>query len=352
MLLGVSSGISLVSTTFLTMYAGRVLGIQEFGKLGIALAISVIVMSVVDFGLNVTLAREISIRPQQLAVCFTSALLIKTVIAVGTMVVIMFTNYPWDVKLATIGLSLYSICISFVNLFSGIFQAREWFGLISAAKIEGILRLSFGVIFLVHSKSVFSVVLAYLLAGLITLVFSIVVFRRRIGQFNFHLKRLELKFFFVESSFLAIAFIIWTATLRQSTLILSTFHKVETVAIYEAANQWIGPISTVIYTLIATVVFPKIARFYVSSIKQAELIFRRSTFNYPSGRWNIHICFHFRQADYSSKCWFPIPCFGKCFKNIDMGNFIPQPCGSRWKCTCGNRASTFVIACGNYFVYH
>ena len=274
-ILGAASAVSLISTMGLSMYAARVLGVDEFGKFSIALAISYLILSFVEFGLAPTVTREISINPARLEIHLSSACLLKAIISGLSLVVVAFLNYPMDIKIAIWGMSFYSIILSFVNLFSSVFQAYERFNWMAAIKMEGVIKLVLGILILSGVKTVSGVVLAWVIAALLTILLCLLIYRWGIGPMHFHIDWENVKYVFIESSYLAIAYILWMAATRQGTFILSLLKGVKEVAIYEAANQWVGLVSTSVYALFAAVMFPKLAKLYVISKKQSQRLFER-----------------------------------------------------------------------------
>ena len=178
------SGILLV---VLLVFAGRLLGDEDYGKFSYALALAMIFETVVDFGLQGVTTREVARNPGRaptlVAHVFGLKFALAAVAAGGLVLVVRLENPEPDVRWACYLLGVSSICRSYVLTARHTLQGFERFGADSAIVLaDRALLLLFGVAALEGGLGLIGLASSFVAARVLSLSVAWVVLAGRIGR--------------------------------------------------------------------------------------------------------------------------------------------------------------------------
>lgn len=263
--------ISYTLTFFSTIYIARYLGTDGFGILSFALAFAGMVSIFADMGLNTLIVREVARNKSSTDKYLTNVLVIKTILAVFTFltvsVVINLLNYPPETILIVYLLAFSIILNSIFGIFNSIFQAYEKMEYQAVGQILNSVTIFVIVLTAIYlNLNVIAFAFNYLIASIIVLVYSVVVY-----LWKFHLPEIR-----VDLSF-------WKPTLKESSpygligifsmvyvwidsLFLSLFQGNDAVGIYNAAYKLVM-VFLFIPTIFNLSIFPVMSNFFIKSKK-------------------------------------------------------------------------------------
>lgn len=261
--------ISYIFSFFITIYIARYLGTEGFGILSFALAFTGMFSVLADMGLNTFMVREVAREPAARDRYVTNIFLIKTLLAVLTLILIVVTinllEYPPETILVVYILSLYIILNSLGGIFNSIFQAyqqMEWQSIgtiLNSALLLGVVLMA---IYL--NLDVVAFASSYLLVSAVVLIYSFLIY---IWKFHLPQFRVDLAFWHPtlgEAWHFGLISIFSTVYVWIDTLILSLFQGNEAVGIYNAAYRLV-----LVYLFIPTVfnmsIFPVMSRFFIDA---------------------------------------------------------------------------------------
>ncbi|MEG3224056.1 MAG: hypothetical protein BME94_00670 [Methanobacteriales archaeon Met13] len=265
----ISQVVSYVLTFFSTIYIARYLGTDGFGILSFALAFTGMVSIFADMGLNTLVVREVARNKSLTDKYLTNVLVIKTILAVITALIVILVinllNYPPETILVVYLLALSIILNSIYGVFNSIFQAYERMEyqavgqIINSTTIFGIVLIA---IYL--NSSVVAFAFNYLIASVVGLVYSVTIY-----FWKFYLPEVR-----VDISF-------WKPALKEAwpygligifsmiyvwidSFFLSFFQGNGAVGIYNAAYK-LGMVFLFIPTVFNLSIFPVMSKFYINS---------------------------------------------------------------------------------------
>ena len=275
-----ASLVNIVIGFFFTMYVARYLGVQGYGVLSFAIAITSIFAIFTDIGLNKLAIREVA-RDRFLAGKYLGNLaVLKLILCVASFGLIALTvnlmHYP-DQTIYVVYLVALSVVVNaFNSTFYSIFQAHERMEFVSAGQIlTAILQLAVAIMAVSKGLSIIVIASSYLLASVITLgysaVTSILKFSRPSLQIDFSFWKETLK----EAWPFGLGMMFASIYYWMSSVMLSWLKGDEVVGLYSAAYKpaLLFQFFPVAYS---AAVFPVMSKFHSSSGESLRFTFEKS----------------------------------------------------------------------------
>ncbi|MBI2559356.1 flippase [Candidatus Woesearchaeota archaeon] len=262
------------------VYLARSLGKDNFGIFSFGLAFGLIVMVIVDFGLNQLFVREISRNKALASKYLFNGIIIKIFLAGFAMIIAyLFLNimdYPSQVKIVAYIMLLFALVQSFNELCFSVFRAFERMHYEMGIKILRMLVLISSVFYLVKNNYGLAVsVWAFPAAEFIVLSIATVIVYARFAKISFEFDYGFSKMIVKESSLFFFSAIFTTLYLYADQIMISKLRSTTEVGIYSAAaNITIALIF--IPLMYANSIYPVISRFYINSKKSLKLVYERS----------------------------------------------------------------------------
>jgi len=254
-------------------YIARYLGPTVFGKFSLVIAFISFFTVLSNLNIDTILTRELSRNFERRNVLIGNAFTIKGILSVFavalSVIVVYFTPYDTNTKLAIVFRSSVLIFLSYSLTLTSIFQSRfdmKWaaganlaskvlFGLLAFAVIN--LKLSF--VLLIIASSV-----GFVLETLILFFAS-----RKYARPGFFFDRKVIKWLIMESLPIAISGMFYIIYARIDVLMLSFMKGAESIGFYSAAYSLIESTYIIPSTLMISM-FPLFSLYYKSSIESFQ----------------------------------------------------------------------------------
>ena len=285
-LLFVSQVISRLLAFFYVMYTARYLGAKGFGILSFALAFTGIFGVLADLGLGQLTIREVARNKSLAGKYITNISVIKVILATITfgliVLVINLLGYPEQTIKVVYIIALSVIFSAFTGMFNSVFQAFEKMEYVSLGRILNSVLIFIGVFFAIeHSFGVVGFSSLYLMANIIVLCYSLVVFQWGFGSkvFTASNKLLEIDWSFWKQIIkkalpFGLSAIFVTIYFRIDSVMLSLLKSNEAVGWYSAAYKIVDVFTSFVPGVIYAVAYPIYSRHFKS--KDLKYIYIRS----------------------------------------------------------------------------
>jgi O-antigen/teichoic acid export membrane protein len=276
----VSQMITYIIGFFITIYTARYLGVEGFGTLTLALALTGIFVVFTDLGLGTLTVREVA-RDKSLAYKYVgNTTVMKLILSIITSVLIIITvniiHYPELVKNV-----IYIITISMLfNTFSGIFysilQSFEEMEYQSIAIILNSTIMLVGILLAIYFKlDIIIIALVYIIANAVNFIYIFVIY-----TYKFHLPKIEVDLNFWKPTIkqalpLSLTSIFAILVFRIDTVILSIIKGELAVGFYNAAYRLMEAL-IFFPSLYTTAIFPVFSTLYISSKKPLSFAYEKS----------------------------------------------------------------------------
>lgn len=262
------------------VYLARSLGKDNFGIFSFGLAFGLIVMVIVDFGLNQLFVREISRNKDLASKYLFNGIIIKTLLAGLAMLIaylfLNIMNYPAQVKIVAYILLLFALMQSFNELCFSVFRAFERMYYEMCIKILRMLMLVGLIFYLVKNNYGLVVsVWAFPAAEFIVLGVAAFIVYTKFAKISFEFDYRFSNRIVKESSLFFFSAIFTTLYLYVDQIMISKLRNTAEVGIYSAAAN-IAIALVFIPLMYANSIYPVISRFYIKSKKSLKLVYERS----------------------------------------------------------------------------
>jgi len=258
------------------VYLARYLGAAGFGVLSAALALTGIFSILADLGTGTYITREIARNPErapELAGAGLGNRLILSFIVLILIFLFPLTGiYRGAAAAVVMFIAGYMLVSSFGSFFNSIFQGFQRMEYQTIWNILNSFFILVGVLCVVWlGGDVVSVAVAYLLAAIFSLLYSIIIFRRRFftPRISSDLGMLRESLPFGITSVFALIYF-WI-----DSVMLSFMKGEVSVGLYSAPYRLLTVITS-LYSVYLFAVFPVMSRFYVESSESLKFTYRRS----------------------------------------------------------------------------
>jgi O-antigen/teichoic acid export membrane protein len=275
-----SNVLAYVFTFLTTVYSARYLGVEGWGILSIALAVTGIFGFLTDLGLSSLTVREVA-RDKSLAnKYFANTTAMRIFLGLITFGVIAFVSYlsgySQEITYVIYIMAISTILGSFTGVFYSIFQAYEKMEFQSLATIiSNIIMLALTLAAIYLGVSVIGFALVYVIVGIFGFIYILFIYMKK-----FSLPRLEIDLEFWKSSLkealpFAVTGIFVTIYFWLDSFLLSIMVGNDAVGIYNAAYRLIF-VFLFIPTLFITALFPVMSRHFESAKDLLKLEYEKS----------------------------------------------------------------------------
>lgn len=275
----ISNILSYVLAFFTLIYSARYLGVEGFGTLSLALAFTGIFSVCMDLGLYSLTIREVA-RDKSLADDYVANITsIKIILGIITLmlifIIVYIIGYNQQTTLVIYIIALYTLFITFSQLFYAVFQAYEKMEYQSFGGVLSSLLLLAGVLTAIYFKfNLIQFSLIYLVTGAIILIYALIAYFHKFSlpKMAFHVT--HWKDLILESWPFAITGISINIYTYIDTVLLSVIIGSDAVGLYNAAYRLVL-ILIFIPAVFNISVFPLMSKYYVSSKESSNLIFEK-----------------------------------------------------------------------------
>ncbi|MCA9308193.1 flippase [candidate division WWE3 bacterium] len=262
--------ISVAITVGATIIITRSYGREAYGDFNLMQAFPGLFFIIADFGLNAIVAREITKHPELEQKYFSNTLLLRILISVTLMIfglfIVKLRNYAPQLELG-INLSLLLIATQALLATTNIiFQTKKRLYLATISNLIGYIAILLLIIILAKANaSVIWVNFAYVIGGVISLIFAIYKLKQLGVLFKLEFDLPLIKRLLVATLPLGLMFVFSQINFKIDTLLLDAaslpesfgLNRAETLAIYGLAYK-IFEVALVIPTFFMNAAYPRI----------------------------------------------------------------------------------------------
>ena len=278
--LAVSEVISKLLQLFIFIYLARALGKESFGVFSFAVAFSLLIVIIADFGLSTFLIREISRNKKAASKYLSNAFVSKIFLALITIAAAYaFLNvmgYSGEMRLVAYIMLSFAILQSFTDLYYSIFRAFERMHYDAFIKVLRMLILV-GIIFYAirNNFNIITASLAFPITELVVFIITVILVYTRFIKpgFGFDLK--FSKDILKKSSFFCLSIAFAGMFMYIDAIMLSKLRSSAEVGIYVAASNIILALIFV-PMMYANAIYPVISRLFMSSKKSLKFAYEKS----------------------------------------------------------------------------
>ena len=258
-----AEGIAKCILFILTIIIARYLGPESYGEYSFAFNFVTLFIIVVDFGFNKFFVREVSRQKNRAKKFIDNILFIKLILFLKTFLLIVITIQFLD-KTSHTKLLVYLVVVwigiqSFNQFFQSIFQVFEKMEYEAIARvIMPFSLLIFVGITIWFDLGMHVLIISYVVAGIITLLFLVRTVRKRFVKFNITIDLEFLKYIIKEAWPFALMVIGGTIYFSIDITLLSYFKDDFSVGVYSACVN-IYRVALLPSAMICTALFPRIS---------------------------------------------------------------------------------------------
>ncbi|RZN35106.1 MAG: flippase [Methanosarcinales archaeon] len=264
----------------LSIFIARVLGATIFGTYTFVLAFIAVFAVFSDMGYNTLLVREVARDKSQAGKYLNNVLSIRLALSLTILgliaIIINVLGYPEDIKNIIYIFGIYTLVISFSDVFKVTFRAFEKMKYESYITIlSNVVKVSLGLLILFLGYGLLEISLVFLLSGIFDLLISFLVCEKRFVK-----PRMELDTDFWKSTItsalpLGLLTMLGLICVKIDTLMLAMMKGVVVVGWYNAAYNLVLGFRPIPH-IFMNALFPLMAHYYVSSEKSLRIGYERS----------------------------------------------------------------------------
>jgi len=267
----VAEVVSKAPTFFLNILIIRYLGTQDYGKFAFAFAFASMFAAFADFGLSILTVREVAKNKKLVTKYINNFLPLKLLLALATLfaifTTIQFLGKSPEIKILVYLVAAFTIITSFISFFQAIFQAFEKMEYLAISKIAYSFSFCSIILFIIWQKMGLKILVGgYIGAGLITLVVTIILVRKRFAKFRFKVDYNFLKKTLSQVWPFGLIALLGSLRVQINTIQIGIISTNTQVGLYGAASQFIL-ILAVVAGFFFTPLFPALAKEYGRSKK-------------------------------------------------------------------------------------
>ncbi|KZX12582.1 flippase [Methanobrevibacter curvatus] len=258
----------------------RYLGVGEFGIVNFSISFAGIISIAMDFGISIYTVRTLSRKPQItsrfLGVTIPLKIILSTCAMMVSFLILLIMNSDALTIEVCLIIVLQNAFIGMVNLFNGVFQAHEKMKYQAIGTIINSLFLLLGVLVSIYfNLGIVGVVISYLVASIISVVYGFIKANRKIVSPKFEINtKYWKKIIILSSSFGLTAIFTSIYSLIDSVMLFNMIGN-DAVGLYSAAFKIVAVFLT-IYGVYSSVVFPFMSKFFKDSKTQLKISYRKS----------------------------------------------------------------------------
>jgi O-antigen/teichoic acid export membrane protein len=254
---------------FILVYTARYLGVEGFGILSFALAITGIFTVLLDLGLSTLLVREIARNKKEVNDYIPNISSIKILLAIFTLGIIFvflcISGYDEQTIQVVLLITIYTIFTAFSQVYYALFQAFEKLEYQSIGSILAAILLFIGILMAIFFN--FNIVqfsFVYVVVGIVMFLYILILFLNKFDIPKLKFDTSKWKSYLLEAWPFAITGISINLYLYVDTIILSQIKGPDAVGLYNAAYRLIY-VLFFIPIVFNNAFFPLMSRYYISS---------------------------------------------------------------------------------------
>lgn len=267
---GISQIIVSLLTFILLIYIARYLGAAEFGKYNFAMSFTLLFTIFADIGISQLIIREIARNNHLTGKYLINASMIKILLSLVTFGLIIFTvnlmDYPQDVMNIIYLFGIYTILMSFAQMFLSIFQAFEKMEYTAVIMItEKVVLIPLGLLVLFCGYGLIELAYVYVIAGAIDAIIGLILIltkiKSEIPKIDFSIwKNLTIKAIpFGLNSLFGMFFF------KVDTILLYILKNDVAVGIYNAAYNPLLSFGGILSGMVVSAIYPVMSKQFISS---------------------------------------------------------------------------------------
>lgn len=272
-----------ISVTAIVMVSiARIFGVQEFGKIALAITITSILFFVADFGLTIYSTREVARDNSIIGALAATSIRIKIVSSGLTLfiawLVTTLLNYPPDTTLLIYLFSGSAIIFSFSSFFIGILRGSNRFDNEAIIYfVQNVMLLLLVLLVIKLDQSIVNIAFAFIASRVAGLLTSLYFYYRLKGKHYLSASFLTVKDVSRKSFPFATHALFGIIYMQADTVFLSKMSGDIEVGLYQAAMRIII-VLLYLQEIMVTAFFPSLSKLYKYSIK--ELIKKSKRLNF------------------------------------------------------------------------
>jgi len=261
-----------------TVYLVRYLGVENYGVLSFALALTNILLILADFGLNTLMTREVardkSLTQKYLNHIFSVKILQVSILVSLVILFVKLVGYPEQTVFVLYFMMLYLVFSTLSGIFPALFQAYEKLEYQSIAVVLNSLLMLIGVFILInYNCGLLMFTFLYAIVSSLVLIYYLFI---AMSRFKFPKPSLTFDWVFWKVTIKTAAQfgligVFSTLYVTIDSVMLSFMQGNEAVGLYNAAYR-IVLLLLFIPGAINVAIFPLMSRLYGSSRKSLEII--------------------------------------------------------------------------------
>jgi O-antigen/teichoic acid export membrane protein len=265
---------------FITIYTARYLGVEGFGILSLALAITGIFIVFTDLGLSTLIVREVardkSLKNKYVG-NFSVMKLFLTFFTFGLIVIIVnLIGYSKEISIVIYLITVSAILSSFSGLFISIFQAHEQMEYLAVYNMLSSLILLIGTFIAIYFQlSILIFAILYIISSLVTLIYTLIIYLWKFSLPNFEIDPQFWKLTVITALPLTVSALFSVISFKIDTILLSILKGSVVVGFYTAPYQLMVAL-LVIPSVFTSAIYPVLSNFYVSSKESLKKSYEKS----------------------------------------------------------------------------
>ncbi|SDA62524.1 Membrane protein involved in the export of O-antigen and teichoic acid [Methanobrevibacter millerae] len=263
-----------------TVLIARYMSVSEYGILGFAISLTGIISFTMDWGISTHIVRHISTDHSSAPKYVGNAIPLKGIFSIGTIfltLVILILMKSDEVTICvTLLFLIQRIVLSLNELIIGCFQAFE------EGKYQGIrntilnlLQLIFILIAIFSDLGIYGITFAYLLANVITCIYSYYVLVKHITKPKYEINKNFCKKITKVSIPFAVTGLLFSIYYSIDMIMLTHLVGNYETGVYNATYKLIS-VLTLFYSVYGSVIFPVMSRLYKNNEKLLIVSFEKS----------------------------------------------------------------------------
>lgn len=278
----IAQGISYILAFIYTVLAARYLGLDGYGIITTALAITTIYSVMTDFGTHQLMTREIArdrSKAKQFLVNVSLIKLVLTLFMYGLMALVAnIIGYPTQTTVVIYLLGLSVVFSTFYTMLFYFFQAYDRMEFQAIGLIINTLVMLAGVVIAVKVKAdVTAFATVYVLSAFAVLIYCVnvlsIVFKHGFSQIHSSIRSFDsegIKSIVRQSWPIGVMAILVVIRLKVDTIMLSLWGGDKVVGLYNAACRFVD-ISSVVPAMIVAALFPTLAYLFKVSPQRFDI---------------------------------------------------------------------------------
>lgn len=265
---------------FINIYTARYLGVEGFGILSLAIALTGIFNVFTDLGLSPLIVREVArdkLLTRKYVDNFAVMKLLLAFLTFGLIAIaINLIHYPREVDIVIYLITISVILTSFSGIFNAIFQAHEQMEYQGISTIINSFLLLIGILIAIfYHLSIIILASVYIISSMAALIFSLIIY---VWKFNLPNFEIDCKFWrltLIAALPLSVSALFAVIAFNVDSVLLSILKGNAAVGIYTAPYKLMTAMIFV-PVVFTSAIFPVLSKFYVDGKESLKISYKKS----------------------------------------------------------------------------